>query len=58
MTKTTGRELHTRRETELRMPWELGVGLAVVEEMLEGDVSLEGSYEILSRNSMTWKQTS
>lgn len=40
------------------MPWELGVGLAVVEEMLEGDVSLEGSYEILSRNSMTWKQTS
>ena len=53
MTETTGRELHARRETEFRVSRELGVSLAVVQEVLEGNVPLEGGYEVLGRNSVT-----
>ena len=42
------------REAELRVTWELGVCLTVVEEVLEGDVSLEGGDEVLGCNTVTY----
>ena len=52
MTKTSRRELYARRETELRVSWEFGVGLAVVEEVLEGEVALERGDEVLRRDAV------
>ena len=47
MPKAAGGELHTRREAELRVTRELGVGFTVVEEVLPREVSLKSRDEIL-----------
>ena len=53
MTKTSGRELHTRREAKLRVSRELRVGLAVVKEVLPREMSLERGDKVLGRNTVT-----
>ena len=54
MAKTAGRELHTRGEAEFGVARKLGVGLAVVKEVLIGNMPLHRGNKVLGRNTVSY----
>ena len=58
MSKTTRRELDSGSQPKLRVAGELRVGLAIVEELLGGESTLEGGKDVLRRNTVTWGKKS
>ena len=58
MAKAARGELDAGGEPELRVARELRVRLAIVEEVLPGDVALQRGDEVLSRDTVSWERIS
>ena len=52
--ETAGGELDSGSETKLRVTGQFGVGFAIMEEMLCGDMTFDRSDEILCRNTVSY----
>ena len=52
--ETAGGELNSGSETKLRVTGQFGVGFAIMEEMLCGDMTFNRSDEILCRNTVSY----
>ena len=53
VSKTSGGEFDPRGQTQLGVTGKLGVGSAVVEQVVGGNGSLEGGEQVLGSNAMT-----
>ncbi len=57
MTETAGGELDSGGETEFGVAWELGVGFTIMKEVLCGDMTLDGSDEVLCSDTVAYKRS-